>query len=429
MPPPRSTAGDTLSQTLFRWCAVIAALTMGIAVAQAGPNRWGVLVLSESPSVFTTDTPDFCGTLGVEACDDITVRHDGPSTVLLNVLAAFPYGSSPRLSGVVFGLAYDAAAVFLPAFGSCGDFELPSTNWPGPYEGTAVTWNEAQTTILVEVYWIAAYNYYSPGPQTLALIPHPNQGGLFADDDVPSNIDPIRSFGVFGFDTDGSIECPFAIGACCLRDGSCYLEFEEFCGLIDGHYQGDATVCEPNPCPWPIGQCCFPDGSCDEVLREECESSGGRYSGDGTYCALGCDGPRGACCLPDSTCLVLRWDRCEFDYDGSYLGHGVDCEPSSCTQTSGACCYLDGSCQVLPQDDCMSSNGMYQGDDTDCQPNPCPEAMGACCLADECRVSNPEYCDAVDGTYQGHGTDCDPNPCEEVPTLRRSWGQIKNAYR
>ena len=36
----------------------------------------------------------------------------------------------------------------------------------------------------------AAYNYYG-NPQLLALEPHPSQGAVFADDDVPSNLDPI----------------------------------------------------------------------------------------------------------------------------------------------------------------------------------------------------------------------------------------------
>lgn len=45
---------------------------------------------------------------------------------------------------------------------------------------------------------------------------------------------------------DGS--CVFN-GACCLIDGSCVSETEEMCNSDLGYFQGELTVCDPNPCP------------------------------------------------------------------------------------------------------------------------------------------------------------------------------------
>ena len=49
--------------------------------------------------------------------------------------------------------------------------------------------------------------------------------------------------------------------ACCAEDGSCTITTEAECA---GTYQGDDTVCSPNPCPPPpgAGACCVdPDCS------------------------------------------------------------------------------------------------------------------------------------------------------------------------
>ncbi|MBK8233140.1 MAG: hypothetical protein IPK72_21795 [Candidatus Eisenbacteria bacterium] len=95
----------------------------------------------------------------------------GADPVVFFAIAAFAPGSSPRLAAMTFGISYDAGIV-LTAQGACGDFELPTGDWPASGSGTAVTWNVAQTGDLVTAYWFAGYNYYAPQP-ALRLIPHP----------------------------------------------------------------------------------------------------------------------------------------------------------------------------------------------------------------------------------------------------------------
>ncbi|MEZ4649867.1 MAG: hypothetical protein R3E97_13980, partial [Candidatus Eisenbacteria bacterium] len=155
------------------------------------------------------------------------------------------------------GLEYDALAVTILDFGSCGDFELPSGEWPAPGEGTAVTWSEAQTTPLTHVYAFAGYNYaYYGADVSFDLAPHPTQGGFFADDSVPSILDPIADFGRLGFGNNpGYLPCPAepADGACCLSDGTCDIRTESDCLAQDGSWQGAEVPCDPNPCePVPV---------------------------------------------------------------------------------------------------------------------------------------------------------------------------------
>ena len=161
----------------------------------AGPNANGSLILAWADGVVQcfdggAGVEDYCGATGIQNCTDALVETTGADVIVLNVIAAFSPFSNPRLAGVAFGWSYDEEEVFLRDYGSCGDFELPNNDWPASGSGTAVTWSVAQLGQLTDVYWLAAYNYYG-NPQLLALEPHPSQGAVFADDDVPSNLDPI----------------------------------------------------------------------------------------------------------------------------------------------------------------------------------------------------------------------------------------------
>jgi hypothetical protein len=47
------------------------------------------------------------------------------------------------------------------------------------------------------------------------------------------------------------LACPCPTGACCFGDGTCQVLTGEGCATAAGAYQGDNTVCSPNPCPPP----------------------------------------------------------------------------------------------------------------------------------------------------------------------------------
>jgi len=220
----------------------VAALSCMGSAALAGPNAGGTLIAALSVgTVYTTDNTGYCGSSTTTVCDGAVVQLDGELPGVINVIAAFPGPS--RLAGLTFGVSYTAGVLIIEG-GHCGDFELPDGTWPASGTGTAVTWGSAQTDQLVEVYWFAAYTYGTP--ESLGLIAHPGQGGNFADDDVPSNIDPITGYGVFGFNMPGQVACP---------DGG------------------------PGP-----GACCFADGSCSVLLQTECEAGGGTFQGEGSSC-------------------------------------------------------------------------------------------------------------------------------------------------
>ncbi len=173
------------------------------------------------------------------------------------------------------------------------------------------------------------------------------------------------------------VNCVTPTGACCFADGSCLIDTAAGCAGAGGAYEGDATVCSPNPCPQPTGACCATDGSCTIETDADCTTGGGTYQGDDT-----------------------------------------ECSPNPCPQPTGACCATDGSCTIETDSDCMTGGGTYQGDDTECSPNPCPQPTGACCLVDgSCTVDEEVDCLGAGGTYQGADTVCRPNPCPAFTVL------------
>ncbi len=308
----------------------LALLGAAASTALAGPNAGGTLILHSNPAlVYCSDTPSYCGQSGLTSCDAAINHKDGADTALLFALAAFSSSASPRLSGITFGITYPDG-LSLVAYGACGDFELATAGWPSSGEGTAVTWNSARTTQLVDVYWFAGYNYYSPTPSVLALTPHPTQGAMFADDSIPSILDPIAALGSFGFDTPGSTPCPGAAvpGACCFADGSCTVLNETECGDAQGTFQGPGTNCDPNPCAQPLGACCHLDGTCEVLSAGACNEHGDEWFG------------------------------------------GATCDPLPCAPL-GACCFDGGICEILPEDHCVEDGGVYQGDNSACDPDPC----------------------------------------------------------
>ena len=89
-----------------------------------------------------------------------------------------------------------------------------------------------------------------------------------------------------------------------MPGGDCVLLSQQLCSF--GTYQGDGTVCDPNPCP-AGGACCFPQGSCLLTTATSCANQGGTYQGNSTQCeASTCPQPtRGACCFTSGACGVL----------------------------------------------------------------------------------------------------------------------------
>lgn len=310
--------------------ATLLAFAPGLALA--GPNAAGTLLLhTNSALVYCSDQQTYCGQSGLTACEATDASVSGTETAVFFAVASFPPASSPRLSGITFGVNYPTA-ITLVAYGACGDFELATANWPASGEGTALTWNAARTTHLVETYWFAGYNYYAPTPAVFSLTPHPTQGAMFADDSVPAQLDAIAGLGALGFDAPGVVHCPITNvpGACCFADGTCLLVTEQECATQQGSFLGAGVSCDPNPCPQPSGACCHLDGTCTLVTLAECNAHGDEWFGPGSSCTPSPCPPLGACCFDGGICEILPEDHCIED-GGAYVGDGTACSPDPCS--------------------------------------------------------------------------------------------------
>jgi hypothetical protein len=250
-------------------------------------------------------------------------------------------------------------------------------------------------------------------------------------------------------------DCAPPTGACCFPNGSCLVLTAAECATQGGAYQGNSTLCEPNPCQQPSAACCYPDGHCEFVVQiycpyqwqgygSNCEPNlcqqpsaaccypdgrcefvlaancTGQWLGYGWVCDPNpCNQPFGACCAPDGTCTYTLEANCT----GNWLGYGSVCEPNPCPPPPGACCAPTGDCMMIPQAQCVAPNVWYGGL---CDPNPCP-APGACCApSGECSFVLQANCTLPNVWYGGP---CQPNPCPPTPTEKTTWGRIKNNYR
>ncbi len=198
-----------ITASVCAFALVLAGVTLA-GRAAAGPNAGGVLFLAADTTAVVDSS--YCGATPLPACSlsVVSLPMWNPTTTVFRVWAAFPPDSSPRLKGLTFGLRYDPAKVVLLNYGTCGDFELPGPGWPGTGTGTSMLWDAAQTSNPVEAYWFQGYAYsYVDGDTTsLALTPHPDQGGYFVDDAKPGALDPIAAYGAIGFGTVGKLPCP-----------------------------------------------------------------------------------------------------------------------------------------------------------------------------------------------------------------------------
>jgi hypothetical protein len=190
-------------------------------------------------------------------------------------------------------------------------------------------------------------------------------------------------------------------------------------------------VCDPNTCNQPpVGACCDPaTGDCVVVTQAACPFT---WLGAGVPCnTQTCPLPPplvGACCYPPyDLCAVITQAACD-SLSGQYFGNGTVCTPLPCPPM-GACCLSSGDCIIVHEWDCMQEGGIYQGDGHPCDPNPCVPVTGACCdhATGVCTITTHAACTF---DWLGAGVPCNLVTCvPPVPTVRTSWGSIKNIYR
>ncbi|MFQ5424871.1 MAG: M12 family metallo-peptidase, partial [Phycisphaerae bacterium] len=223
---------------------------------------------------------------------------------------------------------------------------------------------------------------------------------------------------------------PPPTGACCAGNGTCTVDTQANCNAAGGIYQGNGTVCTPNPCV-PGG---LPNDNCASAtaigdgtfafttvgsntdgpaLPASCEEGFGlafvndvwflytaSCTGNATasLCGSGYDTRMAVYNAPCVGALVAcNDDFCTLQSEvtfavtggvdylirvGGFGGAGTGTLVTSCAGVpigTGACCAGNGTCTVDTQANCNAAGGTYQGDGTVCTPNPCPQPTGACC--------------------------------------------------
>lgn len=382
-----------------------------------GPNRGGTLILHDPGLLYTSDLEGSCGTGAPMACNLADTRIDGSSygsPRFVRVYAAFDSLSTPRLTGVAFGIRYDEAAagtgddgLVLLNGGPCGGWEYPEPGWPSSDTGTQVTFERTRTERLVECYWFGAYSNVPGTPEMLELRSHPdpNVQGAFVDDSAPAKVDFCAGFGSLGFDVSGDVACPEPIpdgGACCFLDGMCWYVAAPACPSGDWRA---GEPCEPSPCVNYFGACCVWDGSCRYLLESDCATGDWRQ---GIDCSPNPCPVFGACCWADGNCLLVLEPDCP---TGDWRG-GASCDPVPCSRL-GSCCRPDGTCDAVLALDCGTGDWR---ESLPCDPNPCPGSgihRGGTLilhdsglayttdLVDPCGLSALSTCDAADARIDG----------------------------
>lgn len=194
--------------------------------------------------------------------------------------------------------------------------------------------------------------------------------------------------------------CGVGTGACCAEDGSCSITTEAEC---IGVYQGDGTVCDPNPCPSETtGACCcgppccseippFSDGEEDERfwITKDTDCDGNvTYSNETTADAL------------FKSIVTAYGNKCDPDC--------VDGGPVVLTCRTDHY-YSDPGCHVASTPDC----------DIDCNRPRTDTLLNRCndsCFPEACIITTAEDCLIRGGTYIGNGTFCNTgfadDPCD-----------------
>ena len=242
--------------------------------------------------------------------------------------------------------------------------------------------------------------------------------------DVPCDSNNDYVFTITG------VPCVPPTGACCRPSGDCIPDLTVGeCVAAGGVWQGEGTVCDPNPCPQPVAETCDdaavlsgtlpitilfdnneatadgPEGTCDKYYP----TTTGLMQNDVWFewtAPMNCTAtatvvPTGYDSLVAvrDNCVDLNEIACDDTGDtsvtdsvvwsavngvtyyiqvgdtGSYEGGGMTSLTIDCSAGTGACCDdFTGDCFVGTLGDCSAAGGDYLGDGTDCgPPNPCPQ--------------------------------------------------------
>ncbi len=240
---------------------ILTVVFLWAVAAHADPSDLsnGVFIV-HSPAVFEysclqTHDPCYCygePSYGIQSCEEQNTDAYTTQMIVWYVVAAWTEEKIWR--GTEFGIGDYWPMFFIWSFGPCfpsEGLEIPSENWPGPNEGTAlavvdVPWQGN----FVAVYYFEGYAYGNTGQIPLAVDPMTGFGG-FANAEVPPQQFPATCYGALGCFMPGFECCPTTTvpSVCCLAGAVRYLLAESECTAMGGEWHPEWDSCgPPNPC-------------------------------------------------------------------------------------------------------------------------------------------------------------------------------------
>ncbi len=243
---------------------VLAAVLVWAVAAQADPSDLsnGVFIVHSPPafdwSCYEMHQQDLCYCFGqppqnIQSCEEQNTRIDGFAAHIWYVVAA--WAEEKLWRGTEFGFGtYDLDGFYMVSWGPCfpsEGLEIPSENWPGSNEGTALAVVDTPWEgNFVAVYWFMGYAYGATCQMPLGVDPMTDFGG-FANAEVPPEQFPATCYGALGLFMPGFECCPTTTvpSVCCLAGAECYLLAESECVAMEGVWHPEWNSCgPPNPC-------------------------------------------------------------------------------------------------------------------------------------------------------------------------------------
>jgi hypothetical protein len=259
----------------------------GVGVLADSADLSDGVFIAHAPSDFqyTSDPPGgswcaaYAQNYAITSCEQQDNEIDSQDMAVWYVLSAWT--ESKDWCGTQFGFGdYDADNFIIMGHGACfpsGGLTIPSSGWPGPNEGIALTTtDENWSGNFQPVYWIAGYAY---GEDVISLGPDPDNdfaGWAGCEDQLEVE---ATALGAMGLLTDGIYACPEgsldiggdttgqdtaggdvvddilgdlpqdgASGVCCVG-GECMILTEEECAELDGGFLPAWDSCEGFTCP------------------------------------------------------------------------------------------------------------------------------------------------------------------------------------
>jgi hypothetical protein len=182
-------------------------------------------------------------------------------------------------NGNAYGFILSECGGCFPAEG----LELPSSGWPGPHEGIAITVTTLPWTgnyVPVYCFWGHAYEEAVLPLGVDETMPIPFGG--FVNNAVPAQMFDATCFGAMGIFTSGipcgPIDPPPPIPHVCCVGPDCFLVMSELeCNLLHGVWYPNLDSCDPNPC---VSVCCIGEECVLTYSQIACQASGGIWRPD-----------------------------------------------------------------------------------------------------------------------------------------------------